>query len=60
MDAAPSRTAMLAAVSRGNHRLLDAQPWILDDPFALMLVGPTWPELSKRLASLFILTLILR
>jgi len=44
---------MLAAVARGNHRLSDARPWILDDPFALMLVGPTWHEISDRLASLF-------
>ena len=52
MEPAPSRTAMLAAVTRGNYRLSEAQPWILDDPFALMLVGPTWKDMSDHLASL--------
>ena len=50
MEPAPSRTAMLAAVTRGNYRLSEAQPWILDDPFALMLVGPTWKDMSDHLA----------
>ena len=44
---------MLAAVARGKHRLAEARPWILDDPFALILVGPIWQELSDRMASLF-------
>lgn len=39
MDASPSRTAMLAAVARGLHRLRDPYPWVLDDPFAELLVG---------------------
>ena len=53
MEAAPSRTAIQAAVARGTHRLWDTCPWILDDPFALMLVGPTWTEIAERLESLF-------
>jgi methyltransferase (TIGR00027 family) len=53
VEAAPSRTAIQAAVARGTHRLRDARPWILDDPFALMLVGPTWPEINDRMESLF-------
>ena len=42
----PSRTAMSAAVARGTHRLWDDPPWILDDPFALVLVGPGWEEFA--------------
>jgi methyltransferase (TIGR00027 family) len=38
----PSRTAVLAAVARGRHRLEDDPPWVLDDPLALLLVGPRW------------------
>jgi methyltransferase (TIGR00027 family) len=30
-----------------------AQPWVLDDAFALVLVGPVWQELRKLLSSLF-------
>jgi methyltransferase (TIGR00027 family) len=41
----PSGTAMLAAVVRGRHRFTDSPPWVLDDPFALPLVGPTWPQI---------------
>ena len=53
MEAAPSRTAMLAAVARGLHRLEAAPPWVLDDAFALVLVGPAWQELRKGPVSLF-------
>jgi methyltransferase (TIGR00027 family) len=53
VEAAPSRTAIQAAVARGTHRLRDERPWILDDPFALILVGPTWSETHERLESLF-------
>jgi len=44
---------MLTAVGRGSHRLRDARPWVLDDPFALLLVGPSWRQLSDRLDALF-------
>ena len=53
MEAAPSRTAMLAAVARGSLRMEAAQPWVLDDAFALVLVGPVWQELRKGPVSLF-------
>ena len=42
----PSRSAMSAAVARGTHRLWDEPPWIFDDPFALILVGPGWEEIA--------------
>jgi len=53
MEAAPSRTAMLAAVARGLLRLEAPQPWVLDDAFALVLVGPAWQELRKGPVALF-------
>ncbi len=37
---------MMAAVVRGRHRLEDAPPWILDDPIALELVGPSWRDMA--------------
>jgi methyltransferase (TIGR00027 family) len=52
MEAAPSRTAMIAAVARGHLRLEETPPWVLDDAFALVLVGPVWQELRERLVSL--------
>lgn len=53
MDAAPSRTAMAAAVSRGNLRIDAPQPWVLDDPFALVLVGPAWQEMRASMYAAF-------
>jgi methyltransferase (TIGR00027 family) len=53
MEAAPSRTAMIAAVGRGRLRQEETPPWVLDDTFALVLVGPVWQELRERLDSLF-------
>jgi methyltransferase (TIGR00027 family) len=53
MEAAPSRTAMLAAVARGLLRTEVTPPWVLDDAFALVLVGPVWQELRELLFSLF-------
>jgi methyltransferase (TIGR00027 family) len=53
MEAAPSRTAMLAAVARGLLRMEGTPPWVLDDAFALVLVGPVWQELRELLFSLF-------
>jgi methyltransferase (TIGR00027 family) len=46
MEAGASRTAILAAVTRGSHRLLDPRPWVLDDPFAHLLVGPSWSTMT--------------
>jgi methyltransferase (TIGR00027 family) len=36
---------MLAAIGRGLHREWHARPWVLDDPYALPLVGPGWPQM---------------
>src|SRR5690349_15811725 len=52
MEAAPSRTAMIAAVGRGGLRLEEMPPWVLDDAFAWLLVGPSWQELREGPASL--------
>jgi methyltransferase (TIGR00027 family) len=40
-----SMTAMAVAVIRDAHRAYDAKPWILDDPYALMLVGEQWRDI---------------
>jgi methyltransferase (TIGR00027 family) len=53
MDAKePSRTSMLAAVGRAMHRQRHARPWVLDDPYALPLVGPGWPDVLAIFDSL--------
>jgi methyltransferase (TIGR00027 family) len=44
---------MLAAVARGLLRMDATPPWVLDDSFALVLVGPAWQELRELLFSLF-------
>ena len=36
---------MLVAMARGLHREWHARPWVIDDPYALPLVGPAWPQL---------------
>ena len=36
---------MLVAMARGLHREWHERPWIIDDPYALPLVGPGWPQL---------------
>jgi methyltransferase (TIGR00027 family) len=41
-----SATAASVAVARGAHRSYDEPPWVLDDPFALLLVGPQWVEIQ--------------
>lgn len=48
MEGEPSRTAMATAVARARHRLHDDAPWVLDDPFALVLVGPIWRLIERR------------
>ncbi len=53
MEAAPSRTAMFAAVSRGLFRVEETPPWVLDDALALVLVGPVWQELRDQVNPLF-------
>jgi methyltransferase (TIGR00027 family) len=49
----PSRTAKIAALGRGQHRLLQQPPWVLDDPYALSLIGPGWEELWAALSAIF-------
>ena len=41
-----SRTALAAAYLRAAHQILDAKPLILNDPFALILLGP---DAEKRI-----------
>jgi len=53
MEATPSRTAMLAAVARGMLRMEATPPWVLDDAFALVLIGPAWQDLRKLAEQLF-------
>jgi O-methyltransferase involved in polyketide biosynthesis len=48
-----SSTAVMAAVARGWHRLDDAWPLVFDDPYALSLVGPGWPERYERMRDTF-------
>lgn len=44
---------MLAALARGWLRMEATPPWVLDDAFALVLVGPAWQELYERVFPLF-------
>ena len=53
MEAAPSRTAMLAALARAMLRMEETPPWVLDDAFALLLIGPAWQDLRELASSLF-------
>src|SRR5438105_2842108 len=52
MQNGPSRTAAIVAVGRGQHRLYDAAPWVFDDPYALSLVGPDWPQIYELITGL--------
>jgi methyltransferase (TIGR00027 family) len=52
MDAVqPSRTAMGVAMARDAHRTHDAPPWVFDDPYALVLVGPAWDNCAPSVAT---------
>ena len=53
MEASPSSTAIVAAVIRGQHRVCDDFPWVLDDPFALLFVGSAREQIEALLDSLF-------
>ena len=44
---------MMAAMSRGIHRLEVAPPWVFDDPLALIMVGPEWTTIRTEMAALF-------
>jgi methyltransferase (TIGR00027 family) len=44
---------MLAALARGLLRMEAAPPWVLDDAFALVLIGPAWQDLRELIEPLF-------
>ncbi len=50
-DRKASRTALGAAYMRAVHQLFDAQPRILDDPFALSLQPALFSEFNIFLIS---------
>jgi hypothetical protein len=46
-------SAMAGAEARVSHRLMYLPPWILDDPFALALLGSeNWARLAAESAAL--------
>jgi O-methyltransferase involved in polyketide biosynthesis len=49
-DQTASRTALATAYLRAAHQILDAEPLILKDPVALILLGPD-AEKRIRIAS---------
>lgn len=51
IEGEPSRTAMMTALARGAHRLLDARPWLVDDPFGMLLIGSAWRQVVDGKAS---------
>jgi methyltransferase (TIGR00027 family) len=51
IESEPSRTAMMTAMARAAHRLLDDRPWLVDDPFGMLLIGPRWREVFDAKAS---------
>ncbi len=53
MQGEASSTAIMAAMARAGHRINDDHPWVLDDPYALPLVGPQWEELFSLTDSIF-------
>src|SRR5580698_740671 len=46
-QAKPSRTALRVALRRAAHQLYDARPLVLDDPFAVRILGPGAEELQR-------------
>jgi methyltransferase (TIGR00027 family) len=48
-----SATAAGVAVARGAHRSYDQPPWVLDDPFAVRLVGLRWAEIQAASEAAF-------
>ena len=46
-EAKPSRTALRVAMRRAAHQLYDAPPLVLDDPFAVRILGPHAAELDR-------------
>ncbi|NWG70989.1 MAG: class I SAM-dependent methyltransferase [Parvularculaceae bacterium] len=53
IDGEPSRTAMMTALARGLHRLFDDRPWLVDDPFGLLLIGPDWRSAGGAAAAAY-------
>ena len=45
--ASPSRTALRVALRRAAHQLFDDRPLVLDDPFAVAILGPYAEELHR-------------
>jgi methyltransferase (TIGR00027 family) len=43
----PSRTALRVALRRAAHQVHDAKPLVLDDPFAVRILGPHAAELER-------------
>jgi hypothetical protein len=48
----PSRTAMMTGDHPGHPPAAALEAWVLDDPYALPLVGPAWSELQTMLGQL--------
>ena len=46
-----SKTAIAAAVQRALHHAWGAEPKIVDDPIAVRLLGPDFPEDAKPIAA---------
>jgi methyltransferase (TIGR00027 family) len=46
-QARPSRTALRVAMRRAAHQLYDARPLVLDDPFAVAILGPHAAEIER-------------
>lgn len=44
---------MITAVGRARHRLRHEHPWVLDDPYALSLVGPSWESVLASVETAF-------
>ena len=42
----------MTAIGRGIHREWHERPWVFDDPYALPLVGPGWPNMLEVYAAL--------
>ncbi len=47
-ESRPSRTALRVALRRAAHQLYDAKPLILNDPFAVPLLGSVYHDELKR------------
>ena len=48
IEAVPSKTALRVALRRAAHQLYDAKPLVLDDPFAVRLLGKRYAEELRR------------